>query len=110
VIIRTPNFLRVPVDSNVSQATWRDVGASDFMLQLNRIEEAQRIIDLAWTAGVFEECVGPATTKRIQSLEKLAYEVLADQYEDVRIMVRSPAHPFPHRSCWIKVLAANGVK
>jgi len=82
--------------------------AHDFLQQLNRIGEAQRVLDLAWSAGHFEDCMCMTTTvytrkgdrKEILDMGRIettcanvkerAYELLAEQYPDVRVRVDVP--------------------
>jgi hypothetical protein len=82
--------------------------AQDFMAQLGRIDEAQRVLDLAWTAGEFADCIRTTTTvftrkgdrREILDMELIqdtcagvkqrAYELLAEQYPDIRVRVDVP--------------------
>jgi len=79
--------------------------AHDFLGQLNRIDEAQRVLDLAWQAGEFEDCLITETTvfthkgdRRLRldpeqieeskvRVKARALEILAEQYPDLRVRV-----------------------
>jgi hypothetical protein len=100
--------------------------AHDFLQQLNRIGEAQHVLDLAWSGGYFDDCMCMTTTvftrkgdrKDVLDMDRIeetcanvkarAYELLAEQYPDVRVRVDQP-----HRwetgkggaaRCWCRVL------
>lgn len=89
------------------------------MSQLRHIEEAQRVVNIAWSAGYFETCLPLTPTisggKGVVRPEDLpdaeswvrdaALALLADGYPDVTIRVRAPRWGATSAP-WVKVVAA----
>lgn len=110
------------VSAAVAVPDWRTTGHDNFMDQLRRIDEANRVLRLAWDSDMFDDCFPAQDTydalgQRAYSTEKLqaartlveqrAYEILAEQYPDLKVMVRPPRKAYGGRpgGCWMKVLA-----
>lgn len=82
----------------------RTIGAAELMGQLGRMEEADRVLQLAWEAGFFEDCFirrasirgnrhkGDLEEDMLDETEKrlreTALELLAEQYGDLHVKVQ----------------------
>jgi hypothetical protein len=117
-----------PPEEKISAAEvipdWKTTGASAFTEQLDRIGEANRVLQLAWEAGMFEDCIikemglfqavvkreGGCLDDSVALVEARAYEVLAEQYPDLKVRVRKPNkwESRAEQKCWVKVLAGGG--
>lgn len=82
--------------------TARAAGALDFIGQLDRMAEADRVLQLAWEARVFHEAIWGERTIPMNLREKdvadvsaeikrVAYDLLAEQYADLHVKVRVEA-------------------
>lgn len=85
--------------------TARAAGALDFIGQLDRMAEADRVLQLAWEARVFHEAIWGEKTvpitldarntdkiaKIAQRIKEVAYDLLAEQYGDLHVKVRLDA-------------------
>jgi hypothetical protein len=86
----------------------RTTGAMGFLGQLERMAEADRVLQLAWDAGVFKEAIwGDRTVPMrlrehdvdavVQDIKRVAYDLLAEQYADLHVKVRLDAWVDVHR-------------
>ena len=77
----------------------RRSGALDFIGQLDRMTEADRVLQLAWEAKVFHEAVWEERTvpirlpdkdidRVIKVMHQTALDLLAEQYGDLHVKVR----------------------
>jgi hypothetical protein len=99
-----------------------------FLDQLAGVAEAQHILDIAWKAGEFEDCVvrrpSPflgveggvvhdedwAMEESLKRVKDRAYELLADQYPELKIRVRRPSKwsgTRAEQASWLLVLAGR---
>jgi hypothetical protein len=65
---------------------------SEHNAAMDRLHEAQRVVDLAEKEGLFEDCYVSATTKRgrkatVRKIRARAEELLAGQYPDLNIRI-----------------------
>lgn len=100
------NIMVGVVGSSEALHVARRLGAGELMGQLSRMEEADRVLQLAWEAGLFEDCMhldkpsDPQFGRRgrqfslteleqtIKELGDRALEILAEQYGDLHVRVK----------------------
>jgi hypothetical protein len=82
--------------------TAREAGALEFIGQLDRMAEADRVLQLAWEARVFHEAIwGDRTVPMrlreldvgpvVEEIKRVAYDLLAEQYADLHVKIRLDA-------------------
>jgi hypothetical protein len=98
---RANNLASTPtIGSNRALELARAVGAADMLGQLVRMEEADRVLQLAWEAGAFDDCVFYRVGREVHqdldssrleetrvALRERAIELLAEQYGDLHVKV-----------------------